>query len=137
MAGRLGTQFVARLSGPEAVSADVTYAGQGLYDARYATPRVGSYLVDVAATEQGGLVGQYFNNRWLYGDAASTRVDHSVDFEFEVEDAITDTGRDHVSVRWTGFVRPSFDEVFTFHAQVNDGARLFVDGELLFDAFEN
>ena len=58
------------LSGPEAVSADVTYAGQGLYDARYATPRVGSYLVDVAATEQGGLVGQYFNNRWLYGDPA-------------------------------------------------------------------
>jgi hypothetical protein len=136
-AGRLGTQFVARLSGPESVNADVTYAGQGLYDATYATPRIGSYLVDVSATEQGGLVGQYFNNRWLYGEPVSTRVDHSVDFEFEVEDRITDTGRDHVSVRWTGFVRPSFDEIFTFHAQVNDGARLFVDGELLFDAFEN
>jgi hypothetical protein len=136
-AGRLGTQFVARLSGPESVNADVTYAGQGLYDATYATPRIGSYLVDVSATEQGGLVGQYFNNRWLYGEPVFTRVDHSVDFEFEVEDTITDTGRDHVSVRWTGFVRPSFDEIFTFHAQVNDGARLFVDGELLFDAFEN
>ncbi|KAH8049146.1 hypothetical protein JL722_12147 [Aureococcus anophagefferens] len=136
LAGRLGAQFVARLSGPEAVNANVSYRSHGFYDATYGTPAVGSYLVDVSATESGGLVGTYFNNRWLYGDSVLTRVDHSIDFEFD-EDAITETGKDHVSVRWTGFLRPSFDERFTFHAQVNDGARLFVDGELLFDAFEN
>ena len=34
-------------------------------------------------------------------------------------------------------MRPSFDEVFVPRARVNDGARLFVDDELLFDAFEN
>ncbi|KAH8055104.1 hypothetical protein JL722_8529 [Aureococcus anophagefferens] len=137
VAGRLGAQFVARLSGPEAVNANVSYRSHGFYDATYGTPVVGSYLVDVSATESGGLVGTYFNNRWLYGDSVLTRVDHSIDFEFDEEDAITETGKDHVSVRWTGFLRPSFDERFTFHAQVNDGARLFVDGELLFDAFEN
>ena len=136
-AGRLGAQFVARLAGPEAVNANVSYRSHGFYDATYGTPLVGSYLVDVSATESGGLVGTYFNNRWLYGDSVLTRVDHSIDFEFDEEDAITETGKDHVSVRWTGFLRPSFDERFTFHAQVNDGARLFVDGELLFDAFEN
>ncbi|KAH8073998.1 hypothetical protein JL721_2554 [Aureococcus anophagefferens] len=122
--------------GPRAVNANVSYRSHG-YDATYGTPVVGSYLVDVSATESGGLVGTYFNNRWLYGDSVLTPRGPSIDFEFDEEDAITETGKDHVSVRWTGFLRPSFDERFTFHAQVNDGARLFVDGELLFDAFEN
>lgn len=137
VAGRLGTQFVARLDGPKKVAANVTYAGFGLYMAKYTTPRLGSYELSVSATGRGGLLGEYFNNRWLYGESVLTRIDHSIDFEFSASDTITLTGRDHVSARWTGFVRASFSEVFTFYVQCNDGARLFVDGELLFDAFEN
>ena len=34
-------------------------------------------------------------------------------------------------------MQPTFGEVFTFYVIANDGARLFVGGELIFDAFDS
>ena len=56
----------------------------------------------------------------------SSRVDSSVDFDWP--GYITETGKDFISVRWSGYLRPAFSEEYTFHVQVNDGARLWVDG---------
>ncbi|CAM9504766.1 unnamed protein product, partial [Discosporangium mesarthrocarpum] len=38
--------------------------------------------------------------------------------------------------RWKGYVQPAFTETYTFRVEVNDGARLWVGGELLFDNFD-
>jgi hypothetical protein len=41
------------------------------------------------------------------------------------------------SVRWTGQVEPRFSETYTFAAPPGAGVRLWIDGQLLIDAWEN
>lgn len=38
--------------------------------------------------------------------------------------------------RWTGFVQPAFSQRYTFVVEANDGARLWVGEEVLFDNFD-
>ena len=107
----------------------------GRYLVKYTTPRTGSYELHVSHATRGGLMGRYFNNRWLFGSHVEERVDATVNFEWPGH--ITETGKDFISVRWTGYVRPAFSESYTFQLQVNDGARLWVDGVQLLDAWED
>ena len=58
------------------------------------------------------------------------------ELNFKWNSFITPTGKDYISVRWTGYVQPAFSEVYTIYTQVNDGAKVWIDGELLIDAFE-
>ena len=60
---------------------------------------------------------------------------HSVIY-FTWDDFVTSTGKDFISVRWTGYVQPAFSEAYTFHLQVNDGVRLWIDGVQLIDELE-
>lgn len=46
-----------------------------------------------------GLLGEYFNNRWIHGEPALTRVDERVDFVWSEMDTITPTGQDFISIR--------------------------------------
>lgn len=38
--------------------------------------------------------------------------------------------------RWNGFIQPAFSERYTFSVEVNDGARLWIGDELMFDNFD-
>lgn len=40
---------------------------------------------------------------------------------------------DTFTVRWTGFVEPLYSQTYTFYTQTDDGARLWVNGQLLVD----
>jgi len=110
------------------------YGDAGRYLVEYEGPRMGSYNMYVEQAQAGGLLGKYFNNRWLFGNPVSSRVDSTIDFDWP--GYITETGKDFISIRWSGYIRPAFSEQYTFHVQVNDGARLWVDNVQLFDAFE-
>jgi regulation of enolase protein 1 (concanavalin A-like superfamily) len=44
-------------------------------------------------------------------------------------------GNNSFSSRWTGRVRPQFSETYTFFTRTNDGVRLWVNGQLLINAF--
>jgi outer membrane protein assembly factor BamB len=103
----------------------------------YKTPRVGNYNLTVAKAKRGGLVGEYFNNRWMYGEAVMIRTDPMINFMWGAEHAITESGKDYISVRWTGYVLPTFSEVYDFSITVNDGVRLWVDDYLIIDQYEN
>lgn len=46
-----------------------------------------------------GLLGEYFNNRWTFGEPVVTRVDAKVDFSWSNTDTLTPTGQDYISVR--------------------------------------
>lgn len=46
-----------------------------------------------------GLLGEYFNNRWTFGDPVVTRVDARVDFSWSDTETLTPTGQDYISVR--------------------------------------
>ena len=81
---------------------DSAATGNGEYNGTYVTPRKGEYRMDVEMGLRGGLRGTYWNNRWLMGDAAVSRVDRTVDFL--LDGRVTPTGRGSVSARWGGFV---------------------------------
>ena len=137
VAGRRGEEFVVALDGPSAVYGTINHLEDGRYLATYNAPRVGTYSLSVQAAHFGGLSGEYFNNRWLYGEPTLTRVDHAVDFQWDTNDPVTPTGKDFVSIRWTGYIKPAFSETYTFTAHVNDALRLWVGDELLIDEYEN
>lgn len=40
------------------------------------------------------------------------------------------------ALRWTGFVQPAFSEQYEFTVEANDGARLWIGDNLMFDNFD-
>lgn len=109
---------------------------KGSFAATHMLYLVSSLLPQVSEAKGFGLLGEYFNNRWTFGDPVVTRVDAKVDFSWSDTETITPTGQDYISVRWTGFVQPAFSERYVFTVEANDGARLWVGDQLMFDNFD-
>lgn len=74
----------------------------------------------------------YFDNRTLTGPPAYVRNDLDIDFNWGTESP-DDVGPDDFSIQWTD--RRDFFEsgVYRFHAQHDDGVRVWVDGQLIID----
>jgi hypothetical protein len=79
-----------------------------------------------------GLRGEYYDNMDLT-NLKLTRVDATVGFNWGNGSPDPSIGPDTFSVRWTGTVTPSFSETYTFYENSYDGARLWVNGQLLID----
>ncbi len=79
-----------------------------------------------------GLAGVYFDNIDLTGPSIE-RIDLAVDFDWGTAAPDPQIGPETFSVRWTGQVRPEFDETYTFYTTSDDGVRLWVDDQLLID----
>jgi regulation of enolase protein 1 (concanavalin A-like superfamily) len=89
-----------------------------------------------------GLKGEYYTylvagnpppNPWE--TLVLTRTDLTVDFEwgdFSPDPLITN---DNFAVRWTGTVIPRYSETYTFTTRTDDGGRLYVNNQLVVDAF--
>lgn len=58
------------------------------------------YVLQLAEARGFGLLGEYFNNRWTFGDPVFARVDAKVDFVWSDTDALTPTGQDYISIRY-------------------------------------
>mmetsp|Transcript_34887 Transcript_34887/g.82189 ORF Transcript_34887/g.82189 Transcript_34887/m.82189 type:complete len:5981 (-) Transcript_34887:63-18005(-) len=115
----------------------------GTYNVEYVATQSGSYEIAVRRASAGGLMGEYFNNMWLLGDPAIENVDMEIDFSWGTgaiapPDSSSDviTGSDYMSVRWSGLFKPELSEVYTFFTDVDNGARMFVDGELVVDNWD-
>lgn len=133
--GRAGEDFVITLEGSDSAKGRVVGHDRGRYVVSYEAPRAGTYLMRVEQAISGGLQGEYYNNRWLQGSPALRRVDREINLKWSIDDTITPTGKDFVSVRWTGYLKPEFNEIYTFKVLVNDAARLWLDGKIIFDHF--
>jgi glucose/arabinose dehydrogenase len=83
-----------------------------------------------------GLRGEYYDNRNLT-TLMRTRVDPTVDFNWGSGAPDPAMGADTFSVRWTGQVMPQYTETYTFYTRTDDGARLWVNGQLLIDKWIN
>jgi hypothetical protein len=139
--------FVVAVTGPNGFALNAFPAPSpsvpGNYHVAYTATESGSYTIAVQRANAGGLRGEYFNNMWLLGDAAVAAVDGEVDFSWGtgavappgVADSVV-TGSDYMSVRWSGMFKPELSEVYTFYSAVDNGARLYVDGELVVDQWE-
>ena len=61
-----------------------------------------------------------------------TRLDSTINFDWQ-DGPITPNASDFVSVRWTGKIRSSWSLLHTFYVVADEGARLWIDDELLID----
>ncbi len=83
-----------------------------------------------------GLIGEYFNNPDLT-DYVLTRQDPNVDFTWGAGSPDPSIDPAYFSVRWTGKIQPLFSEVYTFSMEQSDGARIWVNGILILDEWED
>ncbi|MEC4983518.1 MAG: PA14 domain-containing protein [Oscillatoria sp. PMC 1068.18] len=79
-----------------------------------------------------GLVGEYFDKS-NFTNSVLTRIDETVNFDWDRGSPDNQIAEDTFSVRWSGKVQPRYDENYTFYTNSDDGVRLWVNGELLID----
>ncbi|GAA2423157.1 glycoside hydrolase family 2 [Actinomadura vinacea] len=90
------------------------------------------------AAERSGLRGDYYTSSapgaFDFHQLKSTVVDPNIELP-DLEGTFRElTGQnDHVSVRWTGRIRPERSEPHTFSMIGDNGFRLWVDGRLIID----
>ncbi|MGF1633016.1 MAG: PQQ-dependent sugar dehydrogenase [Phycisphaerae bacterium] len=83
-----------------------------------------------------GLLGAYFDNRDFTAKRFE-RIDPTVDFDWGRGSPAPSMGADTFSIRWTGRLLPRFSETYTFHLGSDDGSRLYLNNQLVIDAFED
>jgi hypothetical protein len=78
-----------------------------------------------------GLTGSYYIGR-DFQEYHFTRRDDKIDYEWTGQqlDPRLPMGRPF-SVRWTGFIKPRYSEVYTIYTTSDDGVRLFINNQLL------
>ena len=82
-----------------------------------------------------GVKGEYFNNQELRGPASTVRVDPRIDFNWGRYKPTAEVSADNFSVRWTGKLTPAESGRYTLGFTADDGARLYIDGRLLVEAW--
>ncbi len=80
-----------------------------------------------------GLSGSYYNNRDFAGTPLLTRLDATVDFDWNFNPPAPGLPRENFAVRWVGQLRPKFTETYTIFTRSDDGMRVFIDGRILID----
>jgi beta-glucosidase len=88
-----------------------------------------------------GLKGEYFDNANFSGTPRLTRIDHTIDFDWDHIAPAKNLGADHYAVRWTGELVPPGVGDYTlavhvdrcFDCRGHDPVRLYLDGRKLID----
>ena len=111
-------------------------AGLPSYTGSYTPEEVGTYALATRQLIKGGLHADYFDNEWLEGAPSISRVDSTINMNW-LDGYITPYGKDYVSARWHGKVRPTTTELYTIHVVADDGVRLWIDHTLVVDAWES
>ncbi len=89
------------------------------------------------ATTPTGLAAEYYATPSLTG-APLSRIDQGVFFDFDQTPPFPGLiPQDGFSVRWTGSIRSTTAGTYTFGVAHDDGARLWVNGRLLIDAWQS
>lgn len=79
--------------------------------------------------------GEYFNNKSLSGTPVAVRDDSTINFDWGTGSPAAGVDRDGFSVRWSRrLTLPA--GMYRFRMTVDDGARLFVNGHTLIDAWK-
>jgi len=88
------------------------------------------------AAGQPGLSAEFFANENLAGAPAFTRVDPAIDFNWDHDSPAPGFPRTHFSARWSGVLAvPAAVGDVTLATLEDDGARVWIDGALVIDAW--
>jgi predicted phage baseplate assembly protein len=77
-----------------------------------------------------GLYAEYFDSIDLIS-LKVTRIDPQVKFDWETGSPDPEIPPNNFSARWTGLVKPTASGTYTFYTWSDDGARLWVNGQLI------
>jgi autotransporter-associated beta strand protein len=79
-----------------------------------------------------GLTGQYYDTA-AFGTLKTTRTDATVNFDWgtAIPSGTALTSADTFSVAWAGQLEPEFSQRYTFYVTADDGARLWVNDQLV------
>ncbi|MBO9998033.1 MAG: hypothetical protein J7641_03330 [Cyanobacteria bacterium SID2] len=86
-----------------------------------------------------GLTGYYYEHDGKVPDFANlvlTRVDSTIDFNWDNDAPDPAVDDDTFAVRWLGQIEAEHTETYTFYTTTSDGVRLWVDGQLLIDDWD-
>jgi hypothetical protein len=79
--------------------------------------------------------GEYFANATLAGEPALVRADADIRFQWGNAAPATGFPNDRFSVRWTRYIYFPNDGVYRFNLASDDGSRLFIDDQMVIDAW--
>ena len=65
------------------------------------------------------------------------RIDATINFDWNTNSPSSTTDPDTFSMRWLGQVQPRYSQTYTFYASTDDGVRLWVNGVLLIDKWQD
>ncbi len=77
-----------------------------------------------------GLHGAYFRR---HGELAAERIDPAVQFAWGEAEPAAGVGADRFSVSWSGYLEVTADGAYTFAAVADDGVRLWVGDQMVFE----
>jgi autotransporter-associated beta strand protein len=79
-----------------------------------------------------GLTGKYYDTE-AFGSLVTTRTDASINFNFgtAIPAGTAITAATTYSVAWSGQIEPQYSELFTFTVTADDGARLWVNDQMI------
>jgi hypothetical protein len=100
------------------------------------TTYVARYREQPAVTTTKGLAQTIFNNRDRTGTMITRNV-NTIDFDWGEGSPHPLIHPDTFFIRFRGKVQPEFSETYTFHTFADDGVRLFVNGQLLVNQWED
>ncbi|MCX8091420.1 MAG: PA14 domain-containing protein, partial [Verrucomicrobiae bacterium] len=83
-----------------------------------------------------GLRGLYYDNT-DFSALKLARVDGPVNFDWGNGSPHAALGADTFAVRWIGQVEPRYSQTYTFYTGTDDGVRLWVNGVLLIDRWND
>ncbi len=75
--------------------------------------------------------------RTWFADSICTDTDSSIDEAWADISPGCEIDKDFWNVRWEGMIEPLFSETYTFHLTVNDIGRLWVNNQLVIDAWSS
>ena len=93
-------------------------------------------VVEVSADPSVAWRGEYYNNTTLTGSPVLVRDDAAISFAWGTGSPGPGVNADQFSVRWTSFAYFSAGD-YTFNVTTDDGARLWVDDQLLIDQWHD
>jgi RHS repeat-associated protein len=87
-------------------------------------------------TELRGLTARYFRNTTLYGQPTIERIDPVVNINWTGKRPDDLPPAERFSARWSGRLSAPTSEAYTFYLYSDDGARLWVNNQLVIDRWQ-
>ena len=84
-----------------------------------------------------GWLGLYYNNTNLTGTPVWTNFDSTLNLNWYAGSPNPAIASTTYSARWTGQLQPQYSEPYTFVVRTDDGTKLWINGNLVVDAWTN